>query len=557
MLFFRPRHLRRYRKIAEVMARHGFGAVVSQLGLEGTWRFPARLLSRERQPTTPRSAATHLREALEELGPTFIKLGQIASTRPEVLPPAYLQELSKLQDDVPPAPWDDVQAVLEEELEAPIHEVFLALDPTPIASASLAQVYAALLPDRTNVVVKVQRPDIEEIIETDLAIIADLARLANERMSWTRPYDPVGLADEFSTALRYELDYRREGRNADRFRENFATEEHIYVPRVYWQHTSKRVLVQERIHGIKADNIERIDEAGLDRQRIATHAASFVIKEVLEDGYFHADPHPGNLLIMPGEVIGLMDFGTVGYLDNSDRANLVRLYIAVIQFDAEAIIEQLIRMGVASPSVDEKGLQRDLRRLLRKYYGLPLKEISVADLLAEIQPIIFEYHLHIPSDYWLLLKTLVVMEGVGKRLAPDFDVFEVSAPYVRRFLIKLALPTAWGPSLARSAGGWANLLIGFPRQSSRILDRLESGEMQFSVNMPAAERTTKQLNQMANRLILAILVGTLTIALALLIPSLNLSWPWNLPTWLIVIGFILMVMLSLWLIWSILRSNRR
>ncbi len=557
MLFFRPRHLGRYRKIAEVMARHGFGAVVSQLGLEGTWRLPSRFLGREDQPTTSRSAAVHLREAMEELGPTFIKLGQIASTRPEVLPPAYLQELSKLQDDVPPAPWNEVQELLEEALGAPIHEVFLALDPTPIASASLAQVYATLLPDRTPVVVKVQRPNIESTIETDLAIISDLATLAYERMSWTRPYDPIGLAEEFSTALRYELDYQREARNADRFRANFAEEDHLYVPKTYWDYTTQRVLVQERIHGIKADNIQQLDAEGYDRNRIAMHAARLVIKEVMEDGFFHADPHPGNMVIMPGEVIGLMDFGTVGYLDNTDRANLVRLYIAVIQFDVVAIIEQLIRMGIASPSVDEQGLQRDLRRLLRKYYGLPLKEISAADLLSEIQPIIYAYHLRIPSDYWLLLKTLVIMEGVGKRLAPDFDVFEVSAPYVRRFLIKLALPTSWGPSLARSSGAWANLLIGFPRQSSRILDRLESGQMKFQVEVPTFEQTTKQFNQMANRLILAILVGTLTIALALLIPSLNLSWPWNFPTWLIVIGFVLMVMLSLWLIWSILRSNRR
>jgi ubiquinone biosynthesis protein len=407
------------------------------------------------------------------------------------------------------------------------------------------------------VVVKVQRPNIEGTIDTDLAIISDLARLADERMSWTRPYDPTGLAEEFGTALRYELDYRREARNADRFRDNFADEDHIYVPQTYWDYTSRRVLVQERIHGIKVDNIQQLDASGYDRDRIAMNAARFVIKEIMEDGVFHADPHPGNMLIMPGEVIGLMDFGTVGYLDNTDRTNLVRLYIAVIQFDVAAIIEQLIRMGIASPSVDEKGLRRELRRLLRKYYGISLKEISVADLLSEIQPIIFEYHLQIPSDYWLLLKTLVLMEGVGKRLSPDFDVFEMSAPYVRRFIIKLALPNSWGPSLARSAGGWVNLLIGFPRQSSRILDQLESGAMKFQLDLPAVEQSTKQFNQMANRLILAILVGTLTVALALLIPSLNLSWPWNLPTWLIVIGFVLMVMLSLWLIWSIMRSNRR
>jgi ubiquinone biosynthesis protein len=556
MVFFKPRHLGRYRKIAEVMARHGFGAIIAQLGLESTLRLPARLLSRDKEPETPRSAATHLREALEELGPTFIKLGQIASTRPEILPPAFITELSKLQDDVPPAPWGEVQELIHEELGAPIEDVFLAFDPTPIASASLAQVYAAMLLDRRQVVVKVQRPGIEKVIEKDLAIILDIARLSQERLAWTRPFDPVGLAEEFAIALKSELDYGREGRNADRFRENFADEDYIYVPTVEWDLSSRRLLVQERIDGIKADNIVAMDAAGYDREKIAMHAAQFIIKEVLEDGFFHADPHPGNLVIMPGEVIGLMDFGTVGYLDAGDRGNLVRLYIAIIRFDVDSIIEQLIRMRIASSNVDQYGLQRDLRRLLRKYYGLPLKEISTGDMLVEIQPIIYEYHLQIPSDYWLLLKTLVIMEGVGKRLAPDFDVFAASSPYVSRFLVKMALPTSWGPSVLRSAAGWVDLAVDFPRQTSRIMNRLDRGEIEFQVQVPNINQATKQLNRMANRVILAILVGTLTMALALLIPSLNLTWPWNLPTWLIVIGFVLMVMLALWLIWSILRSNR-
>jgi len=405
-------------------------------------------------------------------------------------------------------------------------------------------------------VVKVQRPGIEKVIEKDLAIILDIARLSQERLAWTRPFDPVGLAEEFAIALKSELDYGREGRNADRFRENFADEDYIYVPTVEWDLSSRRLLVQERIDGIKADNIVAMDAAGYDREKIAMNAAQFIIKEVLEDGFFHADPHPGNLVIMPGEVIGLMDFGTVGYLDAGDRGNLVRLYIAIIRFDVDSIIEQLIRMRIASSSVDQYGLQRDLRRLLRKYYGLPLKEISTGDMLLEIQPIIYEYHLQIPSDYWLLLKTLVIMEGVGKRLAPDFDVFAASSPYVSRFLVKMALPTSWGPSVLRSAAGWVDLAVDFPRQTSRIMNRLDRGEIEFQVQVPNINQATKQLNRMANRVILAILVGTLTMALALLIPSLNLTWPWNLPTWLIVIGFVLMVMLALWLIWSILRSNR-
>jgi ubiquinone biosynthesis protein len=557
MLFLRPRQLARYRKIAEVLARHGFGAIVAELGLEGALRAPARIFRREPEPVIPRNAAEHLRLALEELGPTFIKIGQLVSTRPEILPPAFINELSKLQDEVPPAPWKEVQVLVEKELDAPIEEVFSSLEQTPIASASLAQVYAALLPDGTPVVVKVQRPGIEKVIETDLAILSDLARLAEERLAWTRPFDPQGLVEEFSYALRYELDYLREGRNADRFRVNFAEENHLFVPEIFWEHTSRRILIQERIQGIKIDNIEAIDVAGYDRDRIALHAARFVIKAILEDGYFHADPHPGNMVIMPDEVIGLMDFGTVGYLDDTDRANLIRLYIAIIRFDVDSIIDQLVRMHIAYPSVDHTGLKRDLRRLLRKYYGLPLKEISVNELTSEIQPIIYEYRLQIPSDYWLLLKTLVVMEGVGKKIAPDFDVFEISRPYIKKFVLSLTSPNFWGPSIARGSAAWLDLIGGFPNQSLRIMDKIERGKLEFQADLPELRYTTKQLNQMANRIILAILIGTLTVALALLIPSLDLSWPWNLPTWLIVIGFVLMAMLSLWLIWSILLSNRR
>jgi ubiquinone biosynthesis protein len=556
-MLFRPRYLRRYRRIAEVMARHGFGAIVTQLGLGGALDLPSRILRRDYEPATERTAAIHLRLALEELGPTFIKLGQIASTRPEILPPEFLFELANLQDNVPPAPWEETQPYLEEELGAPLEEIFLAFDPTAIASASLAQVYDALLPDRTHVVVKVQRPGIEETIETDLAILRDLARLAQERLSAAALYDPIGLADEFSAALRLELDYNREGRNTDSFRENFKDESYVYVPKVYWKYTSRRILVLERIEGIKIDNIEGLDEAGYDREKISLNAARLFIKEVLEDGFFHADPHPGNMLIMPDEVLGLMDFGTMGFLDNHDRSDLVRLYIAVIRFDTDSIVEQLIRMGIAGPTIDEMALQRDLRRLLRKYQGMPLKDINANEMLGEIQPLIYEYRLKVPSDYLLLIKTLVLMEGVGKKVAPDFDVFAMSAPFVSRFLLRLASPTSWGPTLLSGVAGWVDLVGTFPRQTQRIMSRVERGEMEFKVQVPDISESTKLMNQMANRVVLAVLVGAFTVALALLIPTLDLNWPWSLVTWLIVLGFFFIVGLGFWLMLSILRSNRR
>jgi ubiquinone biosynthesis protein len=555
-LRLRPRYIARYREIAGVFARQGFGAIFTQLGIDRTLDVPRRLLRSSDGDLESIPPAVRLRLALEELGPTFIKLGQIASTRPEILPPAIIVELSRLQDNVPPAPWEDVQPIIEAELGRPIHEVFLAFDRTPMAAASLAQVYPAMLPDRTQVVVKVQRPHVERIVSTDLEIIMDIARLAKERLPGFMPFDPVDVADQFAMALREELDYRREGRNADRFRENFQDEDFLYVPKVYWQYTTNRLMVQERIHGIKFDDFAAIDAAGYDRNAIAVNASRMVVKEV-EDGFFHADPHPGNLLIMPGEVIGLLDFGTVGYLDARDKANLIRLYIAVIQFDSVAIVEQLIRMGVADVTVDERSLERDLRQLLRRYMGLPLKDISASELLGEIQPIIYEYRLRVPADYWLLIKTLVIMEGVGKQLAPDFDVFEESQPYVRRFLVKLALPTTWGPEVVRSITGWTSFLNDVPRQTNRLLTQLENGQIKIKIDDPATESLAKQVNRAANRLIQAILIGSLTIGLALLLPSINLTWPWPLLTWILVASLGVVFVLAFWLLWSIWRSGRQ
>jgi ubiquinone biosynthesis protein len=552
---FRPRYLRRYRTIAEVLVRHGFGAIVAQLGLDQALDLRRRLAPPPEQPITRKTAAVHLREAIEELGPTFIKFGQIGSTRPDVLPPEFIDELASLQDNVPPAPWEEIQAAIEEELGRPLEELFLVVDPTPIASASLGQVYAALLPDRTEVIIKVQRPNIERTIETDLAILADLARLAQERLAVASAVDLVGIVQEFAESLRSEMDYRREGRNADRFRVNFAKEAYLYVPKVYWEYTTRRVMVQERIYGIKINDYPALAAAGYDRDRIAMNAAKAIIKEVMADGYFHADPHPGNLLILPGEVIGLIDFGIVGTLDRTDRSQLIRLWVSIINLDAEGAVDQLLRMGIVSPDADQAGLTRVLRRNLRKYYGLPLKEISATEVMNDVQPIIYQYRLKVPTDYWLLIKTLVVMEGVGKALAPDFDVFAVSAPYVQKFVVQMALPQSWAPGIIRQGGSWVTFASLFPRQATRVLGRLERGDLELRVDVPEIRQATREFNSATNRVVMAILVGAMVIALAMLLPSLHLgSWPWDVVTWLIVIGFVFVSVVAFWLIISVLRS---
>ncbi len=552
----RPRHIRRYRQIAEILADYGFGAVLSQMGLSDRLNLPRRVLRRKPTRVEEISTSRRVRIALEDLGPTFVKLGQILSTRSDLLPPDYLDELTYLQDRVAPLPWEKVAVVIENELGAPAHELFAAIDANPIASASIAQVHAAIMPDGQEVVVKIQRPEIENTISLDLDILYDFAQLAQSHTAVGERYDLTGLADEFAHALQAELDFRREGRSAERFQENFAKEEKIYVPQVYWEYTTRRVIVLERIHGIKITDITALDAAGYDRHELATNSAKFVLKEVLEDGFFHADPHPGNLLILEGGVLGVLDFGTVGRLEPSDRYNLGRLFIVAVQLDVDGIVDQLMRMGIADYRVDRVALQRDLRRLLIRYYGLPLYEIDAKEILEGLEPIIYEHKLRIPSDYWLLIKTIVIMQGVGLGLDPTFDIFAAARPYLGRLFRQLWMPSSWGPAVLRRAMDWSDLFAGFPRQASRLLEQLERNDFGVQVEVPELSETTDRLDRIANRIVYGVIVSALIVALALLIPRLNLTWPWDLVTWIILIAFVVLCGLALWLLWSIFRSGR-
>ncbi len=555
-MFLRPRHLRRYREIAEILADYGFGAILTQLGLGEHLNLPRRIIRRRPLDDETVSLPRRFRLVIEDLGPTFIKIGQILSTRSDLFPPAFLDELSKLQDDVAPLSWEVMQPVIEMELDAPLDQLFANIDPVPLASASIAQVHAATLLTGEKVVIKIQRPNVDVLINTDLDILGHLAQLAQERTALGKRYEIVDLAEEYSIALREELDFRREGRSAERFRENFIDEPKLYVPKVYWDFSARKVLVLERITGIKINNISALDAAGYDRHELALVAADFILKEVLEDGFFHADPHPGNLHILPGGVIGVLDFGVVGRLDRRDRLDLARIFIVIVQLDAEGVVDQLMRMGIAGPKTDRIALQRSLRRLLMKYYGLPINDIPAAEVLEGLEPIIYEHNLRIPSDYWLLIKTIVIMQGVGLALDPEFDIFKASRPYLSKLFRQFWNPSSWGQSLARLGADWGDFIVTFPQQSTRILNQMERGDFEIRMDVPELENAAKSLDMIVNRLIFSVLVAALIVAIALLIPQLNLSWPWNLITWITIAGFITMIFLGLWLLWSIFRSGR-
>ena len=555
-MLIRPRYLRRYRQIVEILADYGFGAFLAQMGMSDRFNIPRWWRRRRDIPGDAMTNPRRLRRGLEDLGPTFIKFGQILSTRSDIMPPEYLEELSFLQDEVPPVSWDEARQVVETELGAPVEDLFAQVDPVPIASASLAQVHVARLVGGEEVVVKIQRPNIEKTVNLDLDIIYDLARTAQQRISIASRFEVADLAEEFASALRTELDFRREAWNADRLRKNFADEPHLYVPKIYWDYSTRRLLVMERIKGIKIDNLDALKAAGYNRQRLSAHAANFALKEILIDGFFHADPHPGNMLILPGEVIGVLDFGSVGRLDDQDRSNLARLFIAGVQLDVDSIVDQLQRMGIADYRVDRLGLQRDLKRIMTRYYGLPIYEINAQEIAKAVQPIMYEYKLNIPTNYYLLMKTVIMMQGVGLKLDPDFDIYKAAQPFIGKLFRRMWLPSSWGPEVLRLAIDWKDFATILPRKTSHILDQLERGQLTVQAELPQLEQVINMIDRLINRIIFSVLVAALVVALALLLPRLDYAWPWGLLTWIIVVGFFTLLFLAIRLSWSVLRSGR-
>jgi len=534
-----PRRWRRYQEISRILLRHGFGFLLEAARPR---RGPLRL-----PDTLP--PARHLRLALEELGPTFIKLGQILSTRPDLLPSPLIAELVLLQDRVAPFPFAQVRRRVEEELGAPLEVLFASLEETPLAAASLSQVHAATLPTGEEVVVKVQRPGIEEVIALDLDILRRLAQLLESEFPQAELYDPVGIVEEFAHTLNGELDFVREGRNAERFRRNFADFPYLHIPRVCWERTTRRVLTLERVRGIRIDDIAALEAAGLDRHRVALHATEVVMREVLVDGFFHADPHPGNFFVMPGEVIAAMDFGMVGRLSPKLREDLIRLLAAAVQRDAGGLVEQLLRMSLVEQGVDRAGLRQDLEHLLQRYAGRPLKEVRAREIMEEAMPIAFRRRLRLPNELWLLGKMLGMLEGVGLQLDPEFDPFAVAQPYARRFLEEIASPAALGRRAGRSLGRWGRLFLELP-EARKVLAQLREGNFSLGWEWRRMERPLAALDRLTLRLALGILAAGLLVASAILLRPLletGVGWGWLL----FALGVVALLVLGAALLWSL------
>jgi ubiquinone biosynthesis protein len=471
-------HLDRLAQVAEILARHGLGSLLAATGPE-RWH-----MGHGPGPETAISTPHRLRLALEELGPVFIKLGQMLSTRPDLLSPEYLAELSKLQDDAPPVPADVIRSVIRAELGAAPEELFATFDDVPLASASIGQAHAAILQDGTAVVIKVRRPGVVALVNEDLEILQNLAARISHNWEAAANYNLTGIAADFSATLRAELDYLQEGRNAEHFAANFATIRDIHIPRIFWATTTSRVLTIERIHGIKVDDDQAIAAAGINRHELADRAARAAAKMVFDDGFFHADPHPGNLFVEPSGSIGLIDFGMVGEVSPQLRGQLAKLLQAFTSNDASRISNSLLALSVSPPTTDRGSLRQDTAVFMRLYEGKKLGQLEIAPLITHMLAILRDHHLQLPREMALLIKMLLMTEGMGARLDPNFSLGEVLKPYATRLALERFKPGNVAQLLARLGLGAADLGATLPERLERLAGRLDDG---VEVHLRAAE----------------------------------------------------------------------
>ncbi len=559
MLFGAPSqilsHRRRYAEIIRILSRHGVRSVTEQLGIaslipinRGWFQRPA--------DGHPASQPEHLREALVELGTTFIKLGQIMSTREDLLPPAYIKELSLLQDQVPPVPTQAIRSVIQESFGRPVEELFASFEEEPLAAASIGQVHGAVLRTGESVVVKVQKPGVAAQIEEDLAILQQLARFAQNRAPVAEAYDLVAMVDEFGWTLRSELDYLREGRNADKFRANFDGSGALIVPRIHWEMTTPRVITQERIEGVSIDDIGAIEAMAVDRVALAQRAVRIIFDEIFEHRFYHADPHPGNFSVMPDGRIVAYDFGMVGRIDDRTRDALLSLAAGITRQDAEEIVDGLAVLNVLKHGADRPGLRRDIQHMIDRYVGMSLDEFRFDVIVNDVMNIVRRRQLQMPSELALLMKTLSMQEGIGRRLNPDLKPVEIAAPYIRRAMLEQWLPSSWIPQIVASGEDIRQLMKRLPRRIDRLMTRAEHGDIEIGIRLLRADEILDTLQSMVNRLILAILLGASLVSLGLLLTVYSPKWllSWMGP--LFGIGVVVTIFAGLLLGWRITRRSR-
>ena len=551
------RSLGRLSEIAQVMVRHGFGYFLEAHKL--TDLLPGRSAETRLAASLNGASARgqHLRELLDELGPTFVKFGQLLSTRPDVVPPDIIVELRGLQDDVRPFPFEQAERVIVEELGNSIERLFLDFEREPVAAASIGQVHRATLPNGRRVAVKVQRPGAPRQIEADLVLLYQAARLVKERVRALDFIDAHALIDEFARQIRQELDYRLEGRNAQTFHRNFAGDPHVHVPKVYWSYTRTRVLTLEWLEGTQLADVDRLPLSIEERRDLAYQIAETWMAMIFRHGFFHGDPHPANILILEeAGTIGLVDFGAVGKLTDDDMTKLTRIFIDAAAENVDVLPKRLADLGVRYPKEREDEFLAELREIYYRYYGASLSEIDPIQVIRETFQLIYSMNLHLPTRYLLLDRALATLGSVGVELYPDFNVFEVARPYARGLLLERFTPQRMARRARRDAFAYAQIIREAPFQWHDFMEQVRDGQIEVGFVHKGLDDFLEQMQRVFNRLVVALIVTGGLIGSSL-IGIFAKGGPHVLGVNVIsVIGFALAGLLGLWLLWGVVRSGR-
>jgi ubiquinone biosynthesis protein len=551
------RSLGRLSEIAQVMVRHGFGYFLEAHKL--TDLLPGRSAETRLAASLNGASARgqHLRELLDELGPTFVKFGQLLSTRPDVVPPDIVVELRGLQDDVRPFPFEQAERVIEEELGNTLERLFLDFEPAPVAAASIGQVHRATLPNGRRVAVKVQRPGAPRQIEADLGLLYQAARLARERIRALDFVDTRQLVDEFGRSIRKELDYRQEGRNAQNFHRHFAGHPHVHVPKVYWQYTRPRVLTLEWIDGIQLADLDLVATTLEERKEIAYRITEAWMTMIFRHGFFHGDPHPANILL-PAEAgtIGLVDFGAVGTLTDDDMSKLTGLFIDAANENIDQLPRRLADLGVRYPKEREGEFLAELRELYYRYYGASLSEVDPIQIIREGFQLIYSMNLHLPARFLLLDRSIATLGSVGAELYPDFNVFEVARPYARDLMLERFAPERVARRARKEAFRYAQVLADAPHQFHDFMEEIRDGQIEVGFVHKGLDDFLDNMQKVFNRLVIALIVTGGLIGSSL-IGIFAKAGPHFLGVNIIsIIGFVLSGLLGIWLLWGVIRSGR-
>ena len=548
-------HLQRYRTIVGVFLKYGFEDLAQRLPWPSALKVPFGKLRREQSATASLSQPERLRKSFEELGPTFVKFGQLLSARTHLLSPAFTYELSKLLDQVPPIPFAEVRAVVERELKRPLKECFASFEETPLGSASIAQVHRAVLPGGEQVVVKVCRPGIERTIRTDLEIMAQVAALLENHVEGWRIHRPTAVVAEFARRMEAELDFSAEAAHMERFDEQFVGDPTLYVPRVYHVVSTRRVLTMEYVNGIKASQVAGQDLPELDRRVIATRIAALVMRQIFEHGFFHADPHPGNIHVLPGNIICFLDFGMMGFLDRYTRERFADLVIGIAKRDETAVSAALLKLAGAELETPGRGLEADVSEFIHQHFYRPMGEMVFSELVNHLFQLTTRHELPMPSDLFIMLKALSLMEGLVRQLNPEHDLIEQAKPFMRELHLKRVSPRRLLRQWTEVGADALVFARELPLEIRRVLAQLKTGRLKVTFHHDGLEPLDNTLERVSNRLAFALVLSALVVASSIIIHA-RVPPQWHGIPVIGLVGYIFAGLMGTWLLLSILRHGK-